>query len=90
MGYLPRVLFFNAFELGAESCESSILERSIKINSQKSFQQWIELCPNEFLKILYDHTLVHYFHQKDFQDKSNWNSFPKHHEFLQVYKVLVL
>jgi hypothetical protein len=23
LGYLPRVLFFNAFELGAESCESS-------------------------------------------------------------------
>jgi hypothetical protein len=22
-GYLPRVLFFNAFELGAENCESS-------------------------------------------------------------------
>jgi hypothetical protein len=24
LGYLPRVLFFNAFELGAENCESSI------------------------------------------------------------------
>jgi hypothetical protein len=23
MGYLPRVLFFNAFELGAERCKSS-------------------------------------------------------------------
>jgi hypothetical protein len=23
LGYLPRVLFFNAFELGAENCESS-------------------------------------------------------------------
>jgi hypothetical protein len=26
---------------------------------------------NEFLKIPYDHALVHYSHQKDFQDKSN-------------------
>jgi hypothetical protein len=32
LGYLPRVLFFNAFELGTESCESSIFKRSIKIN----------------------------------------------------------
>jgi hypothetical protein len=32
LGYLPRVLFFNAFELGAENCESSIFRRSIKIN----------------------------------------------------------
>jgi hypothetical protein len=23
LGYLPRMLFFNAFELGAENCESS-------------------------------------------------------------------
>jgi hypothetical protein len=23
LDYLPRVLFFNAFELGAENCESS-------------------------------------------------------------------
>jgi hypothetical protein len=23
LGYLPRVLFFNAFELGAENCKSS-------------------------------------------------------------------
>jgi hypothetical protein len=23
LGYLPRVLFINAFELGAENCESS-------------------------------------------------------------------
>jgi hypothetical protein len=27
MGYLPRVLFFNAFELGAERCKSSNIER---------------------------------------------------------------
>jgi hypothetical protein len=27
MGYLPRVLFFNAFELGAENCESSNIKR---------------------------------------------------------------
>jgi hypothetical protein len=26
MGYLPRVLFFNAFELGAERCKSSIIK----------------------------------------------------------------
>jgi hypothetical protein len=32
LGYLPRVLFFNAFELGAENCESSNIKRSIKIN----------------------------------------------------------
>jgi hypothetical protein len=32
LGYLPRVLFFNAFELGAENCESSVFRRSIKIN----------------------------------------------------------
>jgi hypothetical protein len=32
LGYLPRVLFFNAFELGAKNCESSIFRRSIKIN----------------------------------------------------------
>jgi hypothetical protein len=32
MSYLPRVLFFNAFELGAERCNSSIFERGIKIN----------------------------------------------------------
>jgi hypothetical protein len=32
LGYLPRVLFFNTFELGAENCESSIFRRSIKIN----------------------------------------------------------
>jgi hypothetical protein len=34
LGYLPRVLFFNAFELGAENCESSIFRGSIKINSR--------------------------------------------------------
>jgi hypothetical protein len=32
MGYLLRVLFFNAFELSAERWKSSIFERSIKIN----------------------------------------------------------
>jgi hypothetical protein len=32
LGYLPRVLFFNAFELGVENYESSIFRRSIKIN----------------------------------------------------------
>jgi hypothetical protein len=32
MCYLPRVLFFSAFELGAERWKSSIFERSIKIN----------------------------------------------------------
>jgi hypothetical protein len=32
MGYLPRVLFFNAFELDTERCKSSIFKRGIKIN----------------------------------------------------------
>jgi hypothetical protein len=32
VGYLPRVLFFNAFELSAERWKSSIFERGIKIN----------------------------------------------------------
>jgi hypothetical protein len=27
LGYLPRVLLFNAFELGAENCESSNIKR---------------------------------------------------------------
>jgi hypothetical protein len=27
LGYLPRVFFFNAFELGAENCESSNIKR---------------------------------------------------------------
>jgi hypothetical protein len=27
LGYLPRVLFFNAFEVGAENCESSNIKR---------------------------------------------------------------
>jgi hypothetical protein len=27
LGYLPRVFFFNAFELGAEKCESSNIKR---------------------------------------------------------------
>jgi hypothetical protein len=26
LGYLPKVLFFNAFELGAERCKSSIIK----------------------------------------------------------------
>jgi hypothetical protein len=33
LGYLPRVLFFNAFELGAENCESSNNERGIRIHN---------------------------------------------------------
>jgi hypothetical protein len=32
LGYLPRVLFFNAFELGAENCESNNFRRGIKIH----------------------------------------------------------
>jgi hypothetical protein len=32
LGYLPRVLFFNAFELGAENCESSNNERGFRIH----------------------------------------------------------
>jgi hypothetical protein len=34
LGYLPRVLLFNAFELGAENCESSNYERSIRIHNR--------------------------------------------------------
>jgi hypothetical protein len=26
LGYLPRMLFFNAFELGAERCKSSVIK----------------------------------------------------------------
>jgi hypothetical protein len=37
MGYLPRVLFFNDFDLGAKRCKSSIFERSIKINCRSLF-----------------------------------------------------
>jgi hypothetical protein len=37
LGYLPRVLFFNAFELGAENCESSNYERSIRIHNRSLF-----------------------------------------------------
>jgi hypothetical protein len=32
LGYLPRVLFFNASEPGAERWKTSIFERGIKIN----------------------------------------------------------
>jgi hypothetical protein len=32
LGYLPRVLFFNAFELGRRKWKSSILKWSIKMN----------------------------------------------------------
>jgi hypothetical protein len=34
MGYLLRVLFFNAFELGAERWNSSIFKWSISINGR--------------------------------------------------------
>jgi hypothetical protein len=34
LGYLPRVFFFNAFELGAENCESSNNERGIRIHNR--------------------------------------------------------
>jgi hypothetical protein len=37
LSYLPRVLFFNAFELGAENCESSNYERSIRIHYRSLF-----------------------------------------------------
>jgi hypothetical protein len=37
MGHLPRVLFFNAFELGAERCKSSNIKRSIKIHCRSLF-----------------------------------------------------
>jgi hypothetical protein len=37
LGYLPRVLFFNAFELGAENCESTNNERGIRIHYRNLF-----------------------------------------------------
>jgi hypothetical protein len=37
LGYLPRVLFFNAFELGVENCESSNNERGIRIHYRSLF-----------------------------------------------------
>jgi hypothetical protein len=90
LGYLPRVLFFNAFELGAKSGNQVISSDEALRSIAKSFQQGIVLYPNEFLKIPYEHSWVHSFHQKGFQDKSNQKSFPKLHAILQVCKVLVL
>jgi hypothetical protein len=43
MGYLPRVLFFNAFELGAENCESSNNERGIRIHYRNKGMNTIQL-----------------------------------------------
>jgi hypothetical protein len=41
LGYLPRVLFFNAFELGAKNCESSNFRRSIRIQNRSLFNnEW--------------------------------------------------
>jgi hypothetical protein len=39
LGYFPRVLFFNAFELSAERCKSSIFEISIKIHCRSLFNK---------------------------------------------------
>jgi hypothetical protein len=81
LGYLPIVLFFNAFELGAESGNQVFSNEALR-SIAEVFQQGIVLYPNEFLKIPYEHSWVHYFHQKGFQDKSNQNSFPKLHAIL--------
>jgi hypothetical protein len=43
LGYLPRVLFFNAFELGAENCESSNNERGIMIHYRNNEMNTIQL-----------------------------------------------
>jgi hypothetical protein len=43
LGYLPRVLFFNAFELGAENCESSDNERGIRIHYRNKEMNTIQL-----------------------------------------------
>jgi hypothetical protein len=43
LGYLPRVLFFNAFELGAENCESSNNERGIRIHYRNKEMNTIQL-----------------------------------------------
>jgi hypothetical protein len=39
VGYLPRVLFFNAFDLGAERWKSSNIKRSIKIHCRSLFNK---------------------------------------------------
>jgi hypothetical protein len=43
LGYLPRVLFFNAFELGAENCKSSNNERGIRIHYRNKEVNTIQL-----------------------------------------------
>jgi hypothetical protein len=43
LGYLPRVLFFNTFELGAENCESSNDERGIRIHYRNKKMNTIQL-----------------------------------------------
>jgi hypothetical protein len=62
LGYLPRVLFFNAFELGAKNCESSNLRRSIKINCIGLVNKGIVFHPHKFLKTPCDHAFVHSNH----------------------------
>jgi hypothetical protein len=69
MGYLPKVLFFNTFELGAESANQVISKEALR--STVEVFSIMKLCPNEFLSIPCYHALVHYFHQNDFQGKSN-------------------
>jgi hypothetical protein len=34
LGYLPRVLFFNAFELGAESANQVFLKEALRSNAE--------------------------------------------------------
>jgi hypothetical protein len=43
LGYLPTVLFFNAFELGAENYESSNNERGFRIHYRNKEVNTIQL-----------------------------------------------
>jgi hypothetical protein len=56
LGYLPRVLFFNACELGAESAnqvtssdEASSSEFALRIESKSNFFHFLGKCPIPFL-----------------------------------------
>jgi hypothetical protein len=59
------VLFFNAFELGAESGNQVFSSEALR-SIAEVFSTSIVLYPNEFLKIPCEHSLVHSFHQKGF------------------------
>jgi hypothetical protein len=52
LGYLPRVLLFNAFELGAERWKSSIFEWGIKINCKSILNKALYFMQISFLRPL--------------------------------------